>query len=263
MKHLALIFAAVIAPMSAMAQPAKATKTESKQAAVKAAPPSPAATAPSANDVLARANAVVAPNAYRATVAMVAHRKDGTTKSYAFKTAKQGSDKLRLTFSAPKTLGGHELLRLGDDLWRYVPSLKRSMRVASRDDFEAGDFRNADVLRVDIVRDYKITGMKEADGNYVLDLSAATKQAGYDRVLYTVRKNDYMPLRQEFYASSGKKLRTMTFSDPATFGKHTRPSKVKMVNELTAGQFTEMTIQGFEVVESIPDKTFRKESLGN
>jgi outer membrane lipoprotein-sorting protein len=218
--------------------------------------------APTSQEVLAKANAVVAPAVYKASAGMVAHRKDGTTKTYQFDTAKTGGDKLRLTFKEPKTLAGHEILRLGDELWRYVPSLKRSMRVASRDDFEAGDFRNADVLRVDLVRDYKITSMKEDGANYVLDLAASTKQAGYDRIVFTVRKVDYMPMQEEFYASSGKKLRSMTFSEPKEFGKHTRPSKVKMVNELTKGQFTEMTINGFDVVDSIPEKTFRKESLG-
>jgi outer membrane lipoprotein-sorting protein len=212
--------------------------------------------------VLGKANAIVAPEAYKATVQMIALRSDGTSKTYVFRTAKQGSDKLRLSFDEPRTLSGHEMLRLGDDLWRYVPSLKRSMRIASRDDFEAGDFRNADVLRVDIVRDYKITGMKDAADHWVLDLSASTKQAGYDRIVYTVRKSDFMPLQQEFYASSGKKLRTLTFSAPTVFHKHTRPSKVKMVNELTKGQSSEMTIQGFDVVDSIPGRTFQRESLG-
>lgn len=224
--------------------------------------PSLAVAEPSPTEVLAKANAVVAPEAYRATVEMVAHRSDGKSKTYRFKTAKQGHDKLRLTFDAPKTLAGHEILRLGDDLWRYVPSLKRSMRIASRDDFEAGDFRNADVLRVDLVNDYKVTAMKADGSNWVLDLEAATKQAGYDRVVFTVRKSDFMPLEQQFFASSGKKLRTLTFSSPAQFGKHTRPSKVKMVNELATAQYTEMDIQAFEVVDSIPAKTFQRDSLG-
>lgn len=217
---------------------------------------------PSPSEVLARANAIIAPEAYTATVQMVAVRKDGTTKTYVFKTAKQGSEKLRLTFEEPRTLAGHELLRIGDDLWRYVPSLKRSMRIASRDDFEAGDFRNADVLRVDLAHDYKVTGMKDSGDNWVLDLIASTTQAGYDHIVYTVRKSDAMPLQQEFYAASGKKLRSATFSAPVSFGKHVRPSKVKMVNELAKGQSTDLTVQSFELVDSIPPKTFQRESLG-
>lgn len=224
--------------------------------------PSLAVAEPTPTEVLAKANAVVAPTAYRATIEMVAHRSDGKLKTYQFKTAKQDHDKLRLTFDAPRTLAGHETLRLGDDLWRYVPSLKRSMRIASRDDFEAGDFRNADVLRVDLVNDYKVTAMKADGSNWILDLEAATKQAGYDRVVFTVRKSDFMPLEQQFFAASGKKLRTLTFSSPTPFGKHTRPSKVKMVNELVKGQYTEMAIQAFEVVDSIPAKIFQRDSLG-
>lgn len=224
--------------------------------------PSAARAQPSPDEVLARANAIIAPEAYTATVQMVAVRGDGTTRTYVFRTMKQGADKLRLSFDEPKTLSGHELLRLGDDLWRYVPSLKRSMRIASRDDFEAGDFRNADVLRVDLVHDYRVTGMKDGGDHWILDLVASTKQAGYDHIVYTVRKSDAMPLQQEFYAASGKKLRSATFSAPATFGKHVRPSKVRMINELTRGQSTDMTVQSFELVDSIPSKTFQRESLG-
>jgi outer membrane lipoprotein-sorting protein len=224
--------------------------------------PSAVQAQPSPDDVLTKANAIIAPEAYLATIQMVAVHSDGTTRTYVFKTMKQGSDKLRLSFYEPKTLSGHELLRLGDDLWRYVPSLKRSMRIASRDDFEAGDFRNADVLRVDLVHDYRVTGMKDAGDTWILDLIASTKQAGYDRIVYTVRKSDAMPLQQEFYAASGKKLRSATFLDPVSFGKHVRPSKVKMVNELTRGQSTDMTVQSFELVDSIPPRTFQRESLG-
>jgi outer membrane lipoprotein-sorting protein len=217
---------------------------------------------PRPDEVLARANAIIAPEAYLATMQMVAVRKDGTTRTYVFRTAKQGADKLRLTFDEPRTLSGHEILRIGDDLWRYVPSLKRSMRIASRDDFEAGDFRNADVLRVDLVHDYRVTAMKDGGDHWLLDLVAATPQAGYDHIVYSVRKSDAMPLQQEFYASSGKKLRSLTFSAPVTFGKHVRPSRVKMVNELAKGQSTDMTVQRFELVDSIPPRTFQRESLG-
>jgi hypothetical protein len=69
----------------------------------------------------------------------------------------------------------------------------------------------------------------DAIGRWTLDLVASTPQAGCDHIGYTVRKSDAMPLQQEFYASSGKKLRSLTFSDPVSFGKHVRPSKVKMV----------------------------------
>ena len=247
LRTLAMIIAPVIAPVTVL---------------FGLAVPLAAHAQPSPDEVLTKANAIIAPEAYTATVQMVAVRKDGTTKTYVFKTAKQGSDKLRLTFEEPRTLAGHELLRIGDDLWRYVPSLKRSMRIASRDDFEAGDFRNADVLRVDLAHDYKVTGMKDSGDSWVLDLIASTTQAGYDHIVYTVRKSDAMPLQQEFYAASGKKLRSATFSDPVSFGKHVRPSKIKMVNELARGQSTDLTVQSFEVVDSIPPKTFQRESLG-
>ena len=46
------------------------------------------------------------------------------------------------------------MLRNGDNLWVYIPNLKRATRVALRDSFQGGDFNNADVLRVNYEADY-------------------------------------------------------------------------------------------------------------
>src|SRR5439155_25677972 len=122
-------------------------------------------------------------------------------------------------------------------LFRYLPSLKRSIRVAARDDFESGDFRQADVLRVDLKSDYKIVEMKSDGDARVLQLVAATPNAAYDKVTFRVRASDSIPMREEFFTTAGKKLRTLELSDATDFGGHTRPATLKMTNEITQGRY--------------------------
>ena len=67
------------------------------------------------------------------------------------------------------------MLRNGDNMWLYMPNLKRAVRVASRDSFMGGDFNNADVLRVNYTADYTATLAEESKDAYVLELKAKGK----------------------------------------------------------------------------------------
>lgn len=216
----------------------------------------------SAEQALQAADQMIAPEAYEAEVQMTAYRADGSSRAYVYRTLKQGQHRLRLSFDEPKTIRGHEALRRGDDLFRYVPSLKRALRVASRDDFESGDFRQADVLRVNLLADYKLVSSRREGATWHLSLEATSREAAYDRVLYVVRASDGLPVRQEFSTSAGKLLRTLEFSEPKRFGGHLRPAQLKMTNEVARGRYTVLVVRSFKTVSSIAEASFRLEALG-
>lgn len=221
---------------------------------------------PSAQQVLEAADRILAPARYTAEITMVARRPDGTSREYAYKVAKSDDDKLLLTFTAPSTLSGHAALRRGSELWRYVPSLKRAMRVSGRSDFESGDFRNADVLRLNLARDYAPKGMKREGDTLVLDLVATSDEAAYDAMRLTVSAKDFMPLKEELFASSGKLLRVLECSSPKDFtspnGTHRAPSVLKMTNAVAQGRSTEMTIVSLSLEKELPASLFSVESMG-
>lgn len=216
-----------------------------------------------ARKILNAADAILAPDIYEAEVEMVAYRPDGSKREYGYRVYKSGYDKLLLTFDKPRTLDGHSALRRDDALWRYIPSLKRAMRISSRSDFEGGDFRNADVLRVNLARDYAVTGMKPDKDLLVLDLKAKTPEAAYERIKLWVRKKDNMPIRQELYAASGKLLRSLQTKDPKDLGSgHVAPSVFEMTNEVAKGRKTIMTVKKLVKKDSIPESRFRKQTMG-
>src|SRR5687768_14084313 len=88
-----------------------------------------------AHELLRRYDAVMSPPNFESASAMTAHREDGSTRTYKMHVLKSGRDKLRATFKEPATAKGQEMLRNGENLWLYMPNLKRSVRVASRDSF--------------------------------------------------------------------------------------------------------------------------------
>ncbi|MBI1946225.1 MAG: outer membrane lipoprotein-sorting protein [Deltaproteobacteria bacterium] len=226
-----------------------------------------AAAPPSSPDALAlvrRYDAVMSPANFEAQTKMVATREDGTTRTYKMKTQKSGKDKLRAQFLEPASAKGQEMLRNGENLWLWMPNLKRAVRVASRDSFMGGDFNNADVLRVNYEADYQPSIETGDPAGDVLVLKAKAQSAAYDAIkLWMTRDKDPQPIKAEFYAASGKILRKAEFFDVKDFGGGlVRPSRIKMTNEISAGRSSEMSWEAITLKDEIPAQRFVLDDLG-
>ncbi len=230
-----------------------------------------AAPAHASDDVsayLKRFDDVMSPAFYQADARMIAHREDGSTRSYKMRVLKAGADKFRTSFLEPASAKGQEMLRNADNMWLYMPSLKRAVRVASRDNFMGGDFNNADVLRVNYQADYTATlGTSSDDKLVLLELKAKGPQVAYDVVkLWMTKDKDSQPVRSELYARSGKLLRTAEFSQVKDFGAGKgawrRPARIVMKNALVPARFSELLWDEATVKDDITAQRFVLDDLG-
>jgi outer membrane lipoprotein-sorting protein len=205
--------------------------------------------APTADELMKDYDAVMGPTNYTAVVTMTAHRDDGTSRAYTMRMLKAGDDKFRIWFDEPASVRGQEILRQGDNSWLYLPNLKRAARMANRDSFQGGDFNNADVLRVNYVADY--TGALGDDpahpDAFLLELKAKTPEASYDRIKLWLSRDGHLPLKGEYYTSSGKLLRTAEFSEVKDFGGLKRPAHVLMKNMIVTARSSELTFAKVDV----------------
>lgn len=218
---------------------------------------------------LARFDQVMSPEFFESDTRMIAHREDGSVRTYKMRVQKAGTEKLRATFLEPASAKGQEMLRNGDNLWLYMPNLKRAVRVASRDQFMGGDFNNADVLRVNYTADYNATMGKSDDAKVVmLELKAKSPQVAHDviKLWMTTDPKTAQPVKSELYAASGKLLRTAEFTDVKTFstgkGEWQRPAKIVMKNALVPARFSEMVWDDAQVKDSISPQRFVLDDLG-
>lgn len=218
---------------------------------------------------LQRFDDVMSPEFFEADTRMIAHREDGSVRTYKMRVQKAGTEKLRASFLEPASAKGQEMLRNGDNLWLYMPNLKRAVRVASRDQFMGGDFNNADVLRVNYTADYTaVVGKSDDPKIVVLELKAKTPQVAYDviKLWMTADAKTAQPVKSELYAASGKLLRTAEFSEVKTFstgkGEWKRPGKIVMKNALVPARFSEMVWDEGQVKESISAQRFGLDDLG-
>ena len=177
---------------------------------------------------------------------------------------KRDDDKFRVFFKEPASVKGQEILRLGDNMWVYLPNLKRATRIANRESFQGGDFNNADVLRVNYSKDYSGELLKpEAPDTYLVKLKAKSPETAYDVIQLTVRKADLMPVKGQYFGTSGKMIRSAEFSDYKEFSKgFTRPAKVVMHNELVPARSSSMVLRMMNFDVDAPPQRFTQTDLG-
>jgi outer membrane lipoprotein-sorting protein len=219
---------------------------------------------PTADELLAKYDSVMGPKTFDSEMSMSAHREDGSDRAYVMRVLKGEGDKIRIWFNEPAAVKGQEMLRNGDNLWLYLPNLKRATRVANRDSFQGGDFNNADVLRVNYQADYTAKlGASDIADAHLIELKAKNTNTAYDSIKLWLRKSDAMPLKGQYFGTSGQMIRSAEFTDFKQFDKsYQRPSKVKMRNELVKERYSEMTIKTMKLDAEVPAQRFTQADMG-
>lgn len=222
-----------------------------------------AATAePSAEEILRRADAILAPDCFESELVMTTHRQDGEVRTFSMHVWKSGSSHHRIRFLSPADDRGAEVLRVGGQMWNFLPNLKRAVRISPKQDFHGGDFSNADVLRVNLSEDYVPTLERAEKEGFVLRLKAKDDSLAYDSIRYWIRRGDFMPLRQEFFTRSGKLVRKLDYLEPKRFGRGVRPSRLVMWNALVPSRRSELVVRAFDVKRQIAPELFELAALG-
>lgn len=219
---------------------------------------------PTVEEILKKYDAIMGPPVYEAVQEMTSTREDGSTRTYVMRFWKRDMDKFRVLFQEPASVKGQEVLRIGDNAWVYLPNLKRATRIANRESFQGGDFNNADVLRVNYSADYSGTlAPSDVPDTWCLKLKAKSAETSYDAITLYVRKSDLMPVKGQYFGTSGKMIRSAEFSDFKEFTKgFTRPGKVLMHNELVPARQSTMQLRSIDLSVDLPAQRFTQTDLG-
>lgn len=177
----------------------------------------------------------------------------------------KGIDKVLVRYLEPIQEKGQGYLRLGDNSWLYLPNANKSIRVSGRQSLQGSDLSNDDILKVKITEEYsaKLLGSETVDGedNYLLELCAKSPKAAYGKLKYWVRQSDFIPTRTEYYAISGKLIKTATYSQIKEIGGKVRPIRMEIVSELRKGYRTVFLILEADYTAENPDSIFTKLNL--
>ena len=193
---------------------------------------------------------------------MTVYRKDGTVRPYKMRVMTSGKDKSFAEILSPPREKGRQVLKLGETVWSYLPSVKKSIRVSGRGSFMGGDFENNDVLRLNLVGDYSSEIVEELPDQYVLGLKGKDLSLSYARIKIWVRKDNFQPVKQEYFTLTDKLIKSTFYQNVKDFNGLKRPSKMVMQNALNPKQKTILEITKFKWGVKNPAKKFRRTGLG-
>jgi hypothetical protein len=182
----------------------------------------------------------------------------------------EGTDKVLVKVLAPKKEAGTATLKVGPDIWNYLPKIDRTIRIPTSmmmASWMGSHFTNDDLVKESrLVRDYDIKlsfeGVRAGQEVYEFTLIPLPQApVVWGRVIMEVRKNDLMPLWAKYYAEDGRLKRTLAFSQFREMGGRLIPSVMHMTPEDKPGEYTEIRYTELKFDIPLPPGTFSLAAL--
>jgi outer membrane lipoprotein-sorting protein len=211
--------------------------------------------------ILKKVDANLQPESFESYRKLINIEPSGAKREFLLYTLKKGNDKIVSLFLSPASEKGRATLRLGDNMWLYIPNVGKPVRITSLQSVVGGVFNNADIMRLDYSVEYNVQNMVEEKTEYTLDLKAKTAAVAYDKLKMWVDKKAVIPTKIECYAASGLLIKTLYFKEIKAFEGVQRPSVIETDSPLYKGY---RSIIAYANVKKrvVADEVFTLEFLG-
>jgi outer membrane lipoprotein-sorting protein len=201
------------------------------------------------------------PESYEMYRKLVNIEPDGRKKEFVLYSVKKGRDKMVALFLDPPSEKGRATLRLGDNMWLYIPNVGKPIRITSLQSVVGGVFNNADILNLDYSVEYNVEKAAEEGKTYLLELKAKSGAVAYDRLKMRVDRASLTPTEIECYAASGLLIKTLRFKDMKDFGGGLRrPATMETDSPLHKG-YKSVMLYGSIKARSFADEIFTLDYL--
>jgi outer membrane lipoprotein-sorting protein len=197
---------------------------------------------------------------------------EGETRTFTIESyAKNGNELQLMRYVKPASVAGttYLLLDYGDDIWAYFAETDRSRQIAANARHRSVMGSNMTYEDMAVSADYAERYAAELLGEetyagaecYLLELEPLYPQSAYSKLLCWVDGETWLPLKTDYYDSSGELLKRFHLRDIRTTDGVATPYYYEM-RGLQDGSVTEMTIIKVRYDLEIPDSLFSVASLG-
>jgi outer membrane lipoprotein-sorting protein len=187
----------------------------------------------------------LSPETYESYRKLINIEPSGAKKEFTLFTVKKGVDKVASLFIAPASEKGRSTLRLGENMWLFIPNVGKPIRITSLQSVVGGVFNNADILQLDYTAEYDVEKAEETAEGYLLHLKAKNKTVAYDRLKIWADKKNVLPTKIECLTEANMLIKTLYFKDVKDFGGGiTRPAVVETDSPLYKGYKSIMIFAG-------------------
>ncbi|MCK5836738.1 MAG: outer membrane lipoprotein-sorting protein [Desulfobacula sp.] len=163
------------------------------------------------NEILQQVDRNLNPESFAMYRKLINIEPDGTKKEFVMFSVKKGKDKIASVFLSPASEKGRSTLRIGENMWLYIPNVGKPLRITSLQSVTGGVFNNSDIMRVDYSAEYTCDRIETTDKGYTLYLKARQKNVAYETVTMFIDSEKLLPHKIECYAASGMLIKNLYF----------------------------------------------------
>ena len=191
------------------------------------------------------------------------------TRSISMQSWSKGEEKSLIRITAPAKEAGVTTLKVGENIWNYLPRVDRTMKVPSgmmSGSWMGSHFSNDDLVKESRMADdytYAITARPDAagTGKYVVECEAKlTAAVVWGKVVVTLNA-DKLAETIQYFDEKGVLIRTMRFSDVKEIGGKKIATRMMLVPEDKPGEFTEIVYEELDFGANVPDSMFSLQEL--
>jgi len=219
-----------------------------------------------AQKIVTKADSVVnAPQDQKATMKMILIDKNGNKKHREAEFLQKGDEKRIMRFTAPADQKGIAFLGLPNDVqYLYMPAFHKVRRIASHvknTKFAGTDFTYDDLSSFKYSDDYNAKLLSEDNQFWVLELTPKPGvKKDYGKLKMWVRKDNYYPVKVEFYDKGDNLWKVMERRQIKKVGKYWVSKEMEM-KDLKDQHSTIMQLQNIEFDTGLSDKLFTQRYL--
>ena len=180
-------------------------------------------------------------------------------------------DKTFIRITAPKKEQGVATLRIGNEMWNYLPKTNKVMKIPPSmmmGSWMGSDFTNDDLVRESsMLKDYTYRFVIPEDAPsvertmayahlYVELTPKADSPIVWGKIVVAVQDGSLTPVWQRFYDEKGNLMRVMNFKEVKTFAGKTLPSVMEMLPQNKEGHKTVVRWLNATFDSDVDDKIF-------
>ncbi|MCY3871019.1 MAG: outer membrane lipoprotein-sorting protein [Gemmatimonadetes bacterium] len=181
----------------------------------------------------------------------------------------KGMDKTFIRIDAPKKEKGVTTLRIGNEMWNYLPKTNKVIKVPPSmmmGSWMGSDFTNDDLVKEssmlnDYIYDLIVPDDAQPGHLYIRFVPKEDSPIVWGKLITAVRADDLIPVWQHFYDEKGNLMRILNFKEIVSFGGKTIPSLMEMVPQNKDRHKTVMRYLRAEFDVQIGDDVFTRRNL--
>lgn len=208
-------------------------------------------------------NIMFSPKDKQADVRMTLINKSGKEKVREAVMLQKGSDKKLFKYTAPENQAGIGTLSLPDGvMWLYLPAFGKPKKIsllAKSQAFSGSDFSYEDMATTPYAERFTPRLIETTNEAYVLELLPIGEQSNYSKIIVSIDKTNYYPVKMDYYDAMDNKIKEAVYKYQK-IGKYWNAEEVVMT-DLKKEHSTVIRLSNVRFDQGLTDDMFTVEYL--